>query len=244
MSVRPSLQSVDKRRNLTFSFNKIAFYDFPIDALRRQRATEGSPTVNRPCTYSNQIQRPEKKEQRHPLLPNLGTRLVVLNPDGVTSRSCLTLSVVDEEQESHGAEVKSSIRRVARKSLSIRPRSTVSSPLGQHLKKCARRSDRTSRMLVAVLCLFLITEFPQGIMAFLSGLYGQEFFRQCYNSFAEIWDILALTNSAVNFLLYCFMSKQFRVQFRKFLSFNRCFNSTKILNGSNVNCKNTMNTVV
>ena len=81
-------------------------------------------------------------------------------------------------------------------------------------KKGCKRTDRTSKMLIAVLCLFLLTEFPQGIMAFLSGLYGQEFFRKCYSTWAEIWDILALINSAINFILYCFMSKQFRLQFR------------------------------
>jgi len=85
---------------------------------------------------------------------------------------------------------------------------------GDRPKSSSRRRDRTSKMLLAVLALFLITELPQGIMAFLSGLYGQEFFRKCYNSFAEVWDILALINSAINFILYCFMSKQFRTQFR------------------------------
>jgi len=94
---------------------------------------------------------------------------------------------------------------------------------GDRPKSSSRRSDRTSKMLLAVLALFLITEFPQGIMAFLSGLYGQEFFRKCYNSFAEVWDILALINSAINFILYCFMSKQFRTQFRNvFKLHNNC----------------------
>lgn len=102
-----------------------------------------------------------------------------------------------------------------------------SSPAGLRNQKnpTSRRSDRTTKMLLAVLALFLITEFPQGIMAFLSGLYGQEFFRKCYNSFAEVWDILALINSAINFILYCFMSKQFRTQFRTVFKVGRCFES-------------------
>lgn len=36
-----------------------------------------------------------------------------------------------------------------------------------------RRTDRTTMLLVAVLILFLITEFPQGILGLLSGILGQ-----------------------------------------------------------------------
>lgn len=76
-----------------------------------------------------------------------------------------------------------------------------------------RQTDRTTRMLLAVLLLFLITEFPQGILGLLSVLLGQEFFRQCYVKFGDVMDILALINSAINFILYCAMSRQFRQTF-------------------------------
>lgn len=36
-----------------------------------------------------------------------------------------------------------------------------------------RRTDRTTMLLVAVLLLFLITEFPQGILGLLSGIIGK-----------------------------------------------------------------------
>lgn len=36
--------------------------------------------------------------------------------------------------------------------------------------KGCKRTDRTSKMLIAVLLLFLLTEFPQGIMHFLTGM--------------------------------------------------------------------------
>lgn len=36
-----------------------------------------------------------------------------------------------------------------------------------------RRTDRTTMLLVAVLLLFLITEFPQGILGLLSGIMGK-----------------------------------------------------------------------
>lgn len=43
-----------------------------------------------------------------------------------------------------------------------------------------KQTDRTTRMLLAVLLLFLITEFPQGILAVLASLLGPEFFMNCY----------------------------------------------------------------
>lgn len=84
-------------------------------------------------------------------------------------------------------------------------------------------SDRTSKLLIAVLFLFLVTEIPQGILAFLSGIYGELFFKQCYNPWAEVWDILALINSSINFILYCFMSKQFRIQFSSIFNLGKIF---------------------
>ena len=80
-------------------------------------------------------------------------------------------------------------------------------------KKAEKCMDRTTRMLVAVLLLFLITEFPQGILGLLSGILGRCFFRTCYHLFGEVMDILALINGAINFILYCSMSRQFRTTF-------------------------------
>ena len=82
------------------------------------------------------------------------------------------------------------------------------------LARGSRQADRTTWMLVTVLLLFLITEFPQGVLALLSGILQDRFFRSCYLHVSELLDMLALINSAVNFLLYCLMNKQFRVEFR------------------------------
>lgn len=43
-----------------------------------------------------------------------------------------------------------------------------------------KQTDRTTRMLLAVLLLFLLTEFPQGILGLLSAIFGKPFFKQCY----------------------------------------------------------------
>lgn len=43
-----------------------------------------------------------------------------------------------------------------------------------------KQADRTSAMLVAVLILFLLTEFPQAILGLLTATKGEEFEAQCY----------------------------------------------------------------
>lgn len=78
-----------------------------------------------------------------------------------------------------------------------------------------RTTTRTTRMLIAVLVLFLVTEFPQGVLALLSDLLGEQFFADCYIPLSDLMDFVALLNSAINFLLYCAMSKKFRDVFCK-----------------------------
>lgn len=43
-----------------------------------------------------------------------------------------------------------------------------------------KQTDRTTRMLLAVLLLFLITELPQGILGLLCVILGKRFMRDCY----------------------------------------------------------------
>lgn len=80
--------------------------------------------------------------------------------------------------------------------------------------RCEKRTDRTTMLLVAVLLLFLITEFPQGILGLLSGILPKCFFTRCYQMFGDLMDLLALINAAVGFVLYGLMSKQFRTSFK------------------------------
>ncbi|XP_059471480.1 G-protein coupled receptor dmsr-1-like [Neocloeon triangulifer] len=81
------------------------------------------------------------------------------------------------------------------------------------LNKDDKDGDRTSRLLMAVLILFLVTELPQGILGLMTVFLGYDFFAQCYNSLGELMDLLALTSSTLNFPLYCLMSRQFRATF-------------------------------
>ena len=55
----------------------------------------------------------------------------------------------------------------------------------------------------------------QGILGFIAALLPNEFFIECYTPLGDLMDILALLNCSINFLLYCLMSRQFRLTFRK-----------------------------
>ncbi|XP_069994886.1 G-protein coupled receptor dmsr-1-like [Penaeus vannamei] len=75
-----------------------------------------------------------------------------------------------------------------------------------------RQADRVTTMLLAILVLFLVSEVPQGILCLLAVIPDSGFFK-CYQQLGEMMDMLVLFNSAVNFLLYCAMSQQFRDTF-------------------------------
>lgn len=50
-----------------------------------------------------------------------------------------------------------------------------------------KQTDRTTRMLLAVLILFLVTEFPQGILGLLSAILGNGFYMGCYHKLGEFY---------------------------------------------------------
>ena len=83
----------------------------------------------------------------------------------------------------------------------------------------ASEHNRTTAMLVAVVLCFVIAELPQGILAFLSGV-DTNIFMNVYVPLGDVWDIIVLLNSSVNFILY-FMSRQFRKTFKE-VFFPRC----------------------
>ncbi|XP_069142004.1 G-protein coupled receptor dmsr-1-like [Argopecten irradians] len=84
---------------------------------------------------------------------------------------------------------------------------------GRHNEEALAEHNRTTMMLVAVVLFFVLTEFPQGILAAISGL-NETFFQNVYSNLGDIMDLLVLINSAINFILYCIMSKQFRDTFK------------------------------
>ena len=76
----------------------------------------------------------------------------------------------------------------------------------------AREHNRTTMMLLAVVGLFLLTEFPQGILT-LCNIFIENFVDEVYWPLGDLLDIMALLNNSINFVLYCTMSRQFRDTF-------------------------------
>ncbi|CAG5126707.1 unnamed protein product [Candidula unifasciata] len=70
-------------------------------------------------------------------------------------------------------------------------------------------NSRTTRMLLVVITLFLVTELPQAILIVLSATIPG-FFLSVYVPLGDMMDMVALVNNGINFLLYCIMSRDFR----------------------------------
>ncbi|XP_066148665.1 G-protein coupled receptor dmsr-1-like isoform X2 [Euwallacea fornicatus] len=85
------------------------------------------------------------------------------------------------------------------------------------------QADRTTHMLLAVLILFLVTEFPQAILGLISAVLGKIFLKECYAPLGDVMDIMALINSSINFILYCTMSRQFRTTFQDMFHLKEIF---------------------
>jgi hypothetical protein len=74
-------------------------------------------------------------------------------------------------------------------------------------------SDRTTALLLTILVVFLITEFPQGVLSILSAIYTNDIHNTIYFFTGDLLDLLSLINSAVNFLFYILMSSRYRHTF-------------------------------
>ncbi|CAF3002219.1 unnamed protein product [Rotaria socialis] len=94
-----------------------------------------------------------------------------------------------------------------------------------HGRKREKENRRTTLMLVIVCALFLVTELPQGAILFLTFLskHNSNYYFQIYQHLGDTFDILALINNSVNFILYCLMSKAFRDTFQQTFCFIQKF---------------------
>jgi ABC-type enterochelin transport system permease subunit len=72
--------------------------------------------------------------------------------------------------------------------------------------------ERT-RILVAILMMFILKELPHGILGFLSVILGEESFKICYERLSNLMDILTLSTNALYFPVYYITSSQFRAAF-------------------------------
>ncbi|XP_046562383.1 G-protein coupled receptor dmsr-1-like [Haliotis rubra] len=78
-----------------------------------------------------------------------------------------------------------------------------------HAQKKKKRHKCTTTMLLVIIVMYMITELPQSFIILMSASY-QYFFRHVYFLLADVLDMAALINNAINFVLYCTMSQQFR----------------------------------
>ncbi|CAF0978932.1 unnamed protein product [Adineta ricciae] len=96
---------------------------------------------------------------------------------------------------------------------------------GQNGRGRGRRREkenrRTTLMLVIVCVLFLVTELPQGAILLLSFISknNSKYYYGIYQHLGDTFDILALINNSVNFILYCLMSRAFRDTFKQTFGF-------------------------
>lgn len=86
--------------------------------------------------------------------------------------------------------------------------------LAQVMNKKRMPRDHTTPMLVAVLSIFLFAELPQGVLHVFNAIFTKEtFYDKVYIHLGDVMDVLSLLNSAVNFIIYCAMSRKFRAVF-------------------------------
>ena len=149
------------------------------------------------------------------IVKNLESELGGIKPDECSSQ------LVDQPMT---LDVPLKIRRASYSKKSLKRNSASSKKSLKHDNASSRRlgsslitkrnTNRTTKMLVTVVVLFLITEFSQGVLNLISG-FSQNFVNNVYIPLGDFLDILALINNAINFILYCSMSKQFRDTFLK-----------------------------
>ncbi|CAG5119459.1 unnamed protein product [Candidula unifasciata] len=71
------------------------------------------------------------------------------------------------------------------------------------------QTRRTTIMLLAIIALYILSELPQSILVLLC-IFVKDFFTNVYALLGDFIDLLALVNTALNFVTYIAMSTQFR----------------------------------
>lgn len=80
-------------------------------------------------------------------------------------------------------------------------------------RKRSDQTHQTTKLLVAVVIVFTLSELPQGILFTLNLLV--EKFENTYYAIASLLDLMTIVTCTINFVLYCCMSSQFRTAFMK-----------------------------
>lgn len=92
-------------------------------------------------------------------------------------------------------------------------RSAAGGTLSSNSNSNPYHTDRTTRMLLVILLMFVSSELPTGITILLMGIYGSRFQNNVNAPLWEVLEIMALFTSGVNFILLVSMSRKFRQTF-------------------------------
>ncbi|KAI6184661.1 G-PROTEIN-RECEP-F1-2 domain-containing protein [Aphelenchoides bicaudatus] len=90
-------------------------------------------------------------------------------------------------------------------------------------QKIDSHADRTTKMLIVLLVIFISTELPQGILAIANAVYPNDVHQFIYLSLGDILDLLSLINANVIYIIYPLISTQYRSTLKSML---RCFRET------------------
>lgn len=178
------------------------------------------PVVCLPNCFTTTIQRYPEAEATYKLATNKTVEIWVLNfaLESHTDRvvyllnfwlqavvakllPCVILSVIS-------VLIIRRMRKTDNRSRSLRVKATYRR--GSYSRE--QKTNSTTLMLLVVVFLFIVTEFPQGILNMLSGILPY-FVDEVYAQLGDLLDMAALTNNCINFILYCTMSQQFRSTF-------------------------------
>ncbi|KAL3084603.1 hypothetical protein niasHS_009138 [Heterodera schachtii] len=81
-------------------------------------------------------------------------------------------------------------------------------------RRHSAQSDRTTKILLILLSVFFCTEFPQGILSIMNGLFPNDIHQFVYLSLGELLDLLSLINCNTCFIVYPLISSQYRATLR------------------------------
>lgn len=76
-----------------------------------------------------------------------------------------------------------------------------------------RQFNPTTILLGAILTMTILCEFPNALASVLSGLLSEKFFSNVYRNLGDVFDVLSLFNGLTTFIVYCSMSRLFRLTF-------------------------------
>ncbi|KAH7716983.1 Protein DMSR-5 [Aphelenchoides avenae] len=75
--------------------------------------------------------------------------------------------------------------------------------------------DRTTKILIILLSVFVCTELPQGVLAILNGLFPNDIHLFIYVNFGEVLDLLSLINCNTCFIVYALVSSRYRATLKQ-----------------------------